>query len=136
MRRYHFLIKEDIFESLNRLRDAFLAAKNSSEVDDIINGLLTLDERVKIGRRIQIAQLLTAGYGIDEITRILKVGKTTIASVSKNLEEKPNCFKLLVRRNAQVEQEYKKKAFRYVGGSKKVFKTKVYTGFKRKDVKR
>lgn len=28
MRRYKFLTKEDIYDTFNRLRDAFLAAKN------------------------------------------------------------------------------------------------------------
>lgn len=43
MRRYKFLKKEDIYQAFNRLRDAFLSAKDGNEVEEIINGLLTRD---------------------------------------------------------------------------------------------
>ena len=52
MKRYTFLTKDDTYEALMRLRDAFLAAKNGKEVGEIINGLLSEDEKIKIGRRI------------------------------------------------------------------------------------
>lgn len=136
MRRYQFLEKEKVFEALNRLRNAFLAAKDGNEVEEIIKGVLTYDERLKIGRRIQISEYLISGYSIDKINEILKVGRNTVSSVAKSLSENPNCFKLLNLRVAKVEDEYKNKKYRLEGGSKKVFKTKVYTGFKRKDVKR
>ena len=63
MRRYKFLQKEDLFEALNRLRDAFLAAKDGNEVEEIINGLLTQDEKLKIGRRILVAEYIKDGMG-------------------------------------------------------------------------
>ena len=46
MRRYRFLEKEEIFDALNKLRNAFLAARDGDEVEEIINGLLTFDEKM------------------------------------------------------------------------------------------
>ena len=136
MRRYKFLGKEDIFDSLNRLRNAFLASRDGKEVDEIINGILTSDERIKIGRRILISEYILSGFTLDEIIKNLKVGKNTVMNVSRLLEEHPNCFELIERRSEIVDKEYKNKRYKTVGGSTKVFKSKVYTGFTIKDVKR
>lgn len=136
MRRYKFLTKEDIFEALNRLRDAFLAAKDGNEVEEIITGLLTYDEKMKIGRRILIGEAIKAGLGFDEISKILKVGKSTIVSVMKTLDEHPDFLDLIQKRTLKVEKEYQGKKYRFSGSSKLIYKNKEYTGFKRKDVKR
>ena len=136
MKRYKFLNENDTYDALNQLRDAFLAAKDGNEVEEIINGLLTQDERLKIGRRILIAQYLEGGFKIEEITQTLKVGKNTISHVSRLLDNHPNCYKLIDTRRSIVEKKYQKKKYRKVGGSLKIFKTNEYTGYKRKDVKR
>ena len=44
--------------------------------------------------------------------------------------EKPN------RGTVELEKEYKNKSYRLEGGSTKVFKKRIYTGLKRKDIKR
>lgn len=136
MRRYKFLLKEEVYEALNRVRDALLAAKDGDDVEEIMKGILTFDERMKIGRRILIAEYLIAGIPFHEIATKLKVGNTTIGLVSKNLEEYTKCFNLIKSRRGKVENEYNTKAYRSVGDSLKVFKSREYTGFKRKDVKR
>lgn len=136
MRRYRFLLQNDIYEALDRLRDAFLAARNGSEVEEIISGILTTDERLKIGRRIIIAEWIKSGMTLDEIAHELKVGKSTIMYVSRKLEKNPQFIDLIISRHDKVESEYKKKRYRLTGGSTLVFKRKEYTGFKRKDVER
>jgi len=136
MKRYKFLDKDDIYEALNRLRDAFLAARDGNEVEEIINGLLTEDERLKIGRRIIVAQYVRSGMGIDQIVNILKVGKNTVIQVAKALDKNPVFLDLVDRRMKTVEREYNSKKYRFEGSSYMVFKKKVYTGFKRKDVSR
>src|SRR3989344_4856361 len=136
MRRYNRLDKRDVHEALNELRNAFLAAMDGTEVDKITDGLLTHDEKLKIGRRILIAQWLISGFGIEEIRKQMKVGKNTIMHISRRLEKYRECFELIERRGKTVEKEYEKKAYRSVGGSQLVFKRKEYAGFKRKNVKR
>lgn len=136
MRRYKFLTKEDIYDAFNRLRDAFIAARNGAEVEEIIKGLLTHDEKLKIGRRIIIAEYLRDGMRIDEIAKTLKVGKNTIMSVAKKLDDNSLFFDLINKRRKKVEDEYNRKKYRFLGSSKLVFKKREYTGFKRKDVER
>lgn len=136
MRRYKFLTKEDVYDAFNRLRDAFLAAKNGDEVEEIIKGLLTHDEKLKIGRRILIAECLKDGIIIDEIAKNLKVGKNTIMNVARKLDENSIFLDLIAKRKKKVENEYSKKKYRFIGGSKLVFKKKEYTRFKRKNVER
>ncbi len=79
MRRYGFLTTSDTYEALNRLRDAFLAAKDGREVTEIINGLLTEDEKLKMGRRILVADALRNEGKYKEIVQISNVGYSTIA---------------------------------------------------------
>lgn len=136
MKRYRFLDKTDVYEALNRLKDAFLAAKNGDEVEKIIKGLLTTDEKLKIGRRIIIAESLRSGLTIDEISKLLKVGKNTILHVSRLLDQQPEGFELIEKRRNIMEKTYKNKSYKKVGGSGLVFKRKVYGGFTRKEVKR
>jgi Trp operon repressor len=136
MGRYTFLIKDSVYSALNRVRDAFLAAKNGEDVEQIMKGILTFDERLKIGRRIQIAESLLAGESISEIISNLNVGRSTVAFVSRNLQEYERCFQIIVERKRKVEQEYKAKKFKKSGGSKLVFKKKGHSGFTRKDVSR
>lgn len=136
MRRYKFLKKEDIYAAFDKLTDAFLAAKNGNEVEEIINGLLTRDEKLKIGRRILVAEYLKAGINFENIVKTLKVGKNTIISVMKNLDEYPEFFTLINSRSQKVDKEYLRKKYTVSGGSKLVYKKKQYTGFKRKDIER
>ena len=136
MRRYGFLTKKDTYEALNSLRDAFLAAKDGNEVNEIMNGILTEDERIKIGRRILIAEALTYEWTYKELTNMSNVGRSTIVWVAKQVASYPLCFKLLFKRHQKLEAEYQKKKYRKVGGSQLVFKKSEYTGLKRSDIKR
>lgn len=136
MKRYDFLVTSDVHEAFDKLRNAFLAAEDGSNVAEIINGILTVDEQIKIGRRILVAEMLAKGYVFDDIARELKVGKNTINLVAEKLAKYPECFNLIEGRVAKVESEFSKNAYKKVGGGKRVFKFKKYTGFSRKDVKR
>ena len=137
MRRYKRLTKEDYFEALNKVRDAFLAAKDGSEVDEIINSILTTEEKLKIGRRVLVAEYLDVqSITIDEVRAILKVGYSTISNVARRKVRFPLGFQLIEKRRKRVEDEYQKKKYRTTGGSTLIFKRKEYTGIQRKDIKR
>jgi uncharacterized protein YerC len=136
MKRYNFLNNDDVYEALNRVRDAFLSAKDGNEVDKIIFSLLTSDERLKIGRRVIIAWCLKSEMKFEEISKLLRVGKTTILSVARSIDSNPEAFNLIFKRKAYVEEEYQNKKYKFRGSSKLVFKKKEYTGFTRKKVSR
>lgn len=135
MKRYQFLTREHIFDALNKLRAALLAAKDGNEVEEIMY-ILTYDERMKIGRRIKIAQLLSQGKTIAQIRQELKVGIATVNQVSRILSEHPLSFELINAREERVEKEFKGRTYQRTGGGKLVYKRTIYTGFKRRDVKR
>jgi uncharacterized protein YerC len=136
MRRYGFLEKESVYDALNKLRAAFLAARNGTEVNEIIMGILTHDERMKIGRRIQISQMLEAGLSYLEIRDNLKVGLATIGQVDKLSDSHPECYKLIGKREQKVEEVFKRRGFEMSGNPKAVFKTRIRTKFTRKEVPR
>lgn len=136
MRRYQYVSKENVYGALNKLRSAFLAAKNGKDVEEIIRGILTYDERMKIGRRIQIAKMLNEDKTHEETREELKVGFSTINLVAKLMSNHPDCFKLINMREEKVEREFKSKAFEKLGSHKRVFRPTTYTGFRRKDVGR
>lgn len=94
--------ERDIFEALNKLRDAFLAARDGNEVNKITEGVLTYDERLKIGRRIIIAGWLLSGFGLEEICKQLRVGRSTVMHVSRRLEKYQEAFELVERRSKIV----------------------------------
>lgn len=136
MRRYNYLEEKEVFEAFNKVRDAFMAAKNGGEVDKLMDGLLTHDEKIKIGRRILIANYILSGFGIEEITRQLRVGRNTVMHVARRVEKYKDCFDLIDKRHKVVEKTYQKKKYTKSGGSKLVHKKISYSGFKRKDVGR
>lgn len=136
MSRYSFLDKQSIYEITNKLRDAFLSAKNGDEVEYIINGLLTSDEKYKLGRRILIAECLQNGMIIEDIVEELNVGSATVLAVSRIIEQNPQCFDLINKRGQKVEKEFQKKKYETPSGSNLIHKKKNYTGYKRKDVGR
>jgi len=132
--RYKFLTKNDEYEITNLVRNAFLAAKDGKDVENVINGLLTTDEKLKIGRRIQVASMIIGGFSGEEIMKLLSVGRNTITLVSKHLSNYPKCFELVNLRSKKVEKTYKEKSYKKMGGSQLVFKKRKYTGFTRKEV--
>jgi uncharacterized protein YerC len=136
MKRYEFLTKDGVYSALNKLRAAFLAAKDGNDVEEIIMGVLTADERLRIGRRLQIAEMILQGKTFFEIKDDLKVGNTTIQLVERMVNKNPRCYELVHNREEKVQKEFQHKAYKKEGGSKLVFKRKSYTGFKRKDVGR
>ena len=135
-RRYRYLNKDFWFSALNKIRHAFLAADNGEEVDKIINAVLTSDEKMKIGRRIEIVEYLLEEAPYEEIVKELKVGKATVISVAKKLEGNKEGYDFIFRRQKKVESEFKQNAYIKVGPSMLLHKKTEYTGFKRKDVKR
>jgi len=136
MRRYKRLTKEDIFEALNEVRNAFLAAKDGNEVDEIMSFMMTTEEKIRLGRRVLIAKWVEANNPLDDIYHILKVGKSTVQFVTRRRHLHPIGYDLIVKRGKKIEEKYQSRKYRETGGSKLVFNKKEYTGIRRKDIKR
>ncbi|PIS22838.1 hypothetical protein COT49_03345 [candidate division WWE3 bacterium CG08_land_8_20_14_0_20_40_13] len=135
-RRYKNLEEKLVFSAFNGVRDSLLAAKNGEEVEDIIKSILTLDERIKIGRRVEVAWCLQHNFSYEEIQKTLHVGKGTISRIEKIFAENKNGFELIFERRKKVESEFNSRAYKKIGPWGVYNRRTEYTGFKRKDVKR
>src|SRR3989338_7551431 len=104
MRKYGHLTKEDIYEALNKIRDAFLAARDGSQVNDIMDSILTSEEKIMIGRRVLAVEYLKSGYlTIAEIRSMLKMGTSTIMNMARQSERYSKGFELIETRSKRVE---------------------------------
>jgi uncharacterized protein YerC len=103
MKRYHFLSEKEIIEALDHLKDAFLSAKNAREIGHIIDGLLTHDEKMKIGRRIIVAKLLDS-FTSRELVETSRFGRTTLSLVSKLRDANPEAFNLILKRKNPLKK--------------------------------
>lgn len=119
--RYKNISDTSIRSALRKLRISFVSAKSKKDVDELIFGLLTHDERIKVGRRIQIAEMLLSGKTYLEIRDELGTGKGTVLNVLKKLDKYPQCYKLIISKDRKNKNLNKKNTR---GGSKQIFKLK------------
>jgi hypothetical protein len=75
--------------------------------------------------------MLSNGFSQQEIIDGLKVGKSTVQLVARLLSSYPRCFELIQNRSEKVKRQ---SGFKNVGGSKLVFKKRVFV--KKSDIGR
>lgn len=124
MRRYNYLSKDSIHAAFAKLASAFLIAKTETEIKQILFSLFTSDERTKLGRRIQVAQMIKDNVPYRDITQELQVGKQTIMMVVRRMDSNPEGFQLIL--SQEGKQGKNKRKYYIVGGSKMIYKRKVY----------
>ena len=59
--------------------------KSPTEIKEFLASLLSYTEQVMLTKRLAIAVLLTRGYNYEEIDRVLKVSKSTVGTVHKQI---------------------------------------------------
>lgn len=124
------LPKEKRIQMIAEFYDTIDSLKNRKEVRLFFKDLLTPNEIATLMRRLEIAVLLTVGFGYDQISKMLGVGKTKIANVQKVLQQEGNGYKLAIdkllkdrRRRLKIIEDQKEA----IPGSFKKLK-KVYAG--------
>lgn len=135
MARYDFLPRHAVEDALEKLRAALLAAKDGHDVDEIIQGLLTPDEYIKLGRRIEVARLLKSGMTYREISDDMSVGLSTVKLVARKLYERPRCYKLIHSTEQKIDNEHSKERYRKTGSLMMIRKRKIRTSRSPKDVR-
>lgn len=110
---------------------------------DTVNDALTLakvifteKERLAVGRRIEIANLLNKGLSNREIKSELKTSEKTITYVADRLLDYSDIFDLISNKEADLYKRYKNKKWGYKSGSMGV---KIFIGdtnFNFKNLKR
>ncbi len=83
--------------------------RTREEVKRFFKDLLTLSEVVMISRRIQVARMLLAGMGYDEIKAKLKIGGSTINNVEKWLNNGFGGYKEIIKRYNKKDAKRKAK---------------------------
>lgn len=75
-------IEERIFEIF---WDYLAALRDPKDIHEFLISLLSFTEQVMIAKRLAIAVLLARGYNYEEIDQTLKVSKSTVGTVHKQI---------------------------------------------------
>lgn len=59
--------------------------KSSSEIREFLKSLLSYTEQTMLAKRLAIAVLISKGYNYEEIDQTLKVSKSTVGTVHKQI---------------------------------------------------
>jgi len=89
--------------------DTIDSLKDRNEIRFFFKSLLTAEEIASLMRRIEIAVLLSAGFGYNKIIKMLGVGRDKISAVQKNLQQDDNGYKIIVDRLIEIRKERLKK---------------------------
>jgi len=92
------LPKEKRIQMIGEFYDVIDSLKNRQEVRFFFKDLLTPNEIATLMRRLEIAVLLEVGFGYNEISKMLGVGKSKIANVQKDLLREGNGYKIAIER--------------------------------------
>lgn len=105
---------KDRMRYLDTLYTAMSGLKSREEIKNFLRDLLTESERIMIGRRIIIAQMLLEEKSYEEIIRELKVGKDTIMRVHRWLEDETEGYEKAIKQLEKVltaRQEKRDRAY-------------------------
>lgn len=91
-RKISELSEQQRMETLDALYTAAGVLKGRQETKDFLKNLLTVSERVMLGRRILIARSLLSGEQYTDIMENMKVGSDTIARVEKWMMERSSGY--------------------------------------------
>lgn len=83
----HELSNAERVETLDALYTAASSMSGREAMKRFLRDLLTDSERIMLGRRILIARALLSGMTHDEIVETFRVGKDTIARISRWLDD-------------------------------------------------
>lgn len=92
------LPKQNRIQMIGEFYDAIDLLKDRSEVRLFLKSLLTAEEIAMLMRRIEIAILLSADVKYEDISKMLGVGNSKIASVQRALQQDDNGYKIIVKR--------------------------------------
>ena len=105
-RKIHDLNEEQKIETLDALYTAAGAVKGRSAMKLFLRDLLTVSERVMLGRRILIARALIEGESALDIAEQMHVGLDTIYKVDRWLQDQFPGFENAIK---EMKSEYDKR---------------------------
>lgn len=96
------LDSKDRMKYLDTLYTAVSTLKSREEIKSFLRDLLTESERIMLGRRILIAQMLLEGKLYTDIVQELKVGMDTIMRVHRWLEDESDGYEKTIKKLEKV----------------------------------
>lgn len=85
-------------KTTEELLEAICALKNKKEAKKFLRDLLTEQEIIEFGKRWQAARMLSKAKPYSEIEKITGLSSTTIARVSRWLNQGMGGYKLMIQR--------------------------------------
>lgn len=123
-------------EALTYFRSLFFTPDNAEEAYMIIRHVFTPQERYSIGRRIEIAHMLSEGHKYSEIEKNLKTTSITISRVKKMIASNPNIYRRVIQRYLSDEKKVVPVKYKYSKGSLQAFGKVTKSGMNERDLKR
>jgi len=96
-------------EILDEFFRVITSLESMDEVKKFFIDLLNKQETVMLARRLMVARLLDKGFTYDDIGRIMKMGKTTVANVAQWLNYGNEGYKIALKRIEKMENKALKK---------------------------
>lgn len=113
-------VRPDSLDGKDRIRylDALYTAAGSlrgrADIKSFLRDLLTMSERIMMGRRITIARMVLAGRSYGEIMAELSVGKDTVHRVHRWLvDQYPGYEKALAGLEKELSKRERKRSIDY-----------------------
>ncbi|HVF69295.1 MAG TPA: Trp family transcriptional regulator [Xanthomonadales bacterium] len=94
-------IAERIFDIFIK---SFINLRDKNETDDFISDLFSPTEKIMLAKRIAIAFLLLKDFQYREISKILRVSVTTVASVNLSLKHGKGSYKKILDKIMKEEK--------------------------------
>ena len=100
-----FPLSKKLKEEMNLLfLRSFAMLRSETDVQDLLEDLLTPNERIMLGKRLAIAYLLDKGLNQRSVHTIMKVSVTTVSGVNYWLTHRGTGYRKVLRLLKQSEQ--------------------------------
>lgn len=88
-----------------------LSAKNVDEAFKIIDSFFGKEEKLALGRRVEIARMLSEGSSLRDISGALKSSTKKVGEVYRRIYEFPDGFEIVLKKNKKLKREFSSKKY-------------------------
>jgi len=92
-------------EILDEFFGVITSLESVDEVKKFFIDLLNKQETIMLARRLMVAKLLDRGFTYDEVSKIMKMGKNTVANVARWFNHGNEGYKIALKRIEELENK-------------------------------
>jgi len=104
-KRIESISKSERYKIVGNFFDLVSEMRTKKELVGFFVGLLSPSETIMLARRIQIAELILEGKKYSEISSIMKVSESTIASVARWLDVENSQFRKQIKHHQKMQKK-------------------------------